>query len=260
MTDAPSLLISAKGLCLSYGGKEVLSQIDLGLEAGQILTLIGPNGAGKSSLVRLVLGLVRPSQGSLWVRPGLRIGYMPQRLRLDANLPLSVRCFLGLATEDAAALEAAAVELNVSHLLDRQLLSLSGGETQRVLLARAIVRRPGLLVLDEPVQGVDLSGQVELYNLITQMRDRLGCGVLMISHDLHLVMAATDLVLCINQHLCCSGHPEAISQHPAFLRLLGSSSMGKGLAIYGHEHHQRSQQVPMPSLPVQQKQGASPRG
>lgn len=246
MPDASSLLISATGLCLGYGGKEVLSNIALELHSGQILTLIGPNGAGKSSLVRLVLGLVRPTKGSLWVRPGLRIGYMPQRLRLDANLPLSVRCFLGLATTDSAAIEASAKELSIQHLLDRQMTALSGGETQRVLLARALVRRPELLVLDEPVQGVDVSGQVELYNFITQTRDRLGCAVLMISHDLHLVMAATDLVLCINQHLCCSGHPEAISRHPAFVRLLGPSALGKGLAVYSHEHRHNGIEVAMP--------------
>lgn len=239
-------MVRATGLGLCYGSKEVLSGIDLSLNQGQILTLIGPNGAGKSSLVRLVLGLVQPTQGKLWVKPGIRIGYMPQRLRLDANLPLSVRCFLGLATDDAAAIEQSAAELGISHLLGRQMTALSGGETQRVLLARALVRRPELLVLDEPVQGVDVSGQVELYNFITQVRDRLGCAVLMISHDLHLVMAATDLVLCINQHLCCSGHPEAISQHPAFLRLLGPSALGKGLAVYSHEHRRNGVEVGLP--------------
>lgn len=246
MSADPAVLISATGLGLRFGSKQVLSGIDLSLRQGQILTLIGPNGAGKSSLVRLVLGLVRPTQGKLWVKPGIRIGYMPQRLRLDANLPLSARCFLGLATDDCAAIEQSAAELGVSHLLGRQMTALSGGETQRVLLARALVRRPELLVLDEPVQGVDVSGQVELYNFITQVRDRLGCAVLMISHDLHLVMAATDLVLCINQHLCCSGHPEAISQHPAFLRLLGPSALGKGLAVYSHEHRRDGLEVGLP--------------
>lgn len=254
MTQDPSLLIAAQGLGLRFADKSILSGIDLRLNAGQILTLIGPNGAGKSSLVRLVLGLARPSQGSLWVKPGIRIGYMPQRLRLDANLPLSVRCFLGLAMSDMQALEATASELNITGLLNRQMTALSGGETQRVLLARALVRRPELLVLDEPVQGVDVSGQVELYNFITQVRDRLGCGVLMISHDLHLVMAATDLVLCINQHLCCSGHPEAISQHPAFLRLLGPSALGRGLAVYSHEHRRNGVQVQVPQ-PFSRKNG-----
>jgi zinc transport system ATP-binding protein len=235
----PSLLISAESLVARFSRREVLSGIDLRVRSGEIVTLIGPNGAGKSTLVRLVLGLLVPAGGTLWVRPGLRIGYMPQRLNLDENLPLSVTCFLGLSgIRDARRLAEAAAQLGIAHLLGQPMAMLSGGETQRVLLARALLRQPQLLVLDEPVQGVDVNGQTELYGLITRMRDHLGCGVLMVSHDLHLVMSATDTVLCINRHLCCSGHPEVISQHPAYLELFGLAN-ASGLAVYTHQHNHR---------------------
>ncbi|MBF0255661.1 MAG: zinc ABC transporter ATP-binding protein ZnuC [Gammaproteobacteria bacterium] len=232
-------MISARGLCAAYAQREVLHAIDLQVRSGEIVTLIGPNGAGKSTLVRLVLGLLAPSAGQLWVKPRLTIGYMPQRLKLDESLPLTVGCFLGLSgVNDRSRLADAAAELGIAHLLLQPMAGLSGGETQRVLLARALVRQPQLLVLDEPVQGVDVSGQAELYALISRIRDRLQCGVLMVSHDLHLVMESTDTVLCINQHLCCSGHPEAISQHPAYLELFGANAV-RGLAVYTHHHNHR---------------------
>ncbi|MEO5342621.1 MAG: zinc ABC transporter ATP-binding protein ZnuC [Gammaproteobacteria bacterium SHHR-1] len=239
MAADASLLISTQGLSASFGQREVLRDIQLQVRSGEIVTLIGPNGAGKSTLVRLVLGLLAPSAGQLWVKPGLRIGYMPQRLKLDESLPLSARCFLGLSgVTQARHLAETAAELGIAHLLQQPMAGLSGGETQRVLLARALLRQPQLLVLDEPVQGVDVAGQAELYALISRIRDRLSCGVLMVSHDLHLVMESTDTVLCINRHLCCSGHPEAISQHPAYLELFGASAV-RGLAVYTHHHNHR---------------------
>lgn len=232
-------LVTAEGVRVAFEGREVLSGIDLRVHAGEIVTLIGPNGAGKSSLVRAVLGLLRPDAGTIRLRPGLRIGYMPQRLAVDANLPLSVRRFLTLTNYGNSEQSREVLrELGIGHLLDRPMQSLSGGESQRVLLARALIRRPELLVLDEPVQGVDVAGQGELYRLIGRFRDRLGCGVLMVSHDLHLVMAATDTVLCLNRHLCCSGHPETISRHPAYLALFGATAAAQ-LAVYTHQHDHR---------------------
>lgn len=212
-----------------------LEQVSLTLKPCEILTLIGPNGAGKTTLVRVVLGLLNPSLGTVWQRPGLRIGYMPQRLQIDATLPLTVERFLRLLPRTSMAAAQQALErVGAEQVFKHPLHSLSGGELQRVLLARALLRNPELLVLDEPVQGVDVAGQAELYQLITELRDELGCGVLMVSHDLHLVMRATDRVICLNRHVCCSGHPEQVSHDPAFVELFGRNA--QSLAIYQHHH------------------------
>ncbi len=230
------LLIEARGIALQYGRQRVLDNIDLQVERGRIVTLIGPNGAGKSSLVRVMLGLLRPDSGEVRRKPGVRIGYMPQRLQLSASLPLTAGRFLTMVERATPAqLAEVAGETGVAHLLGRSMQGLSGGESQRVLLARALLRKPDLLVLDEPVQGVDVTGQAELYGLIGRIRDRHHCGVLMVSHDLHLVMAATDQVFCLNRHLCCSGHPETVTRHPAYLELFGAPATAR-LAVYTHHH------------------------
>jgi len=229
-------LVQAQGIGISLSGREILQQVDFALHAGEIMTLIGPNGAGKTTLVRIVLGLLKPDNGSIHNK-AQRIGYMPQRLSLSPNMPLTVQRFLALARKASTlGIEQAAQELSIEHLLQRPMQHLSGGEHQRVLLARALLAKPDLLVLDEPVQGVDVTGQAELYSLIQTIRDRYGCGVLMISHDLHLVMAATDQVLCLNQHVCCSGSPDSVSQHPAYLELFGHKT-DASLAFYTHHHN-----------------------
>ncbi|MCP5298821.1 MAG: zinc ABC transporter ATP-binding protein ZnuC [Chromatiaceae bacterium] len=229
------VLIRGQGLGVRVGGRELIHDIDLTLERGRIVTVIGPNGAGKTTLVRVALGLIKPSTGRLERVPGIRIGYMPQRLVLPESMPLTVRRFLALSDADDQAMAQTASELGVDHLLANPIQRLSGGEMQRVLLARALLGNPDLLVLDEPVQGIDVNGQAELYRLIVDLRDERGCGIMMVSHDLHLVMAATDEVLCINQHLCCSGHPEAVSRHPAYLDLFGALDTNT-LAVYTHHH------------------------
>lgn len=230
-------LITLAGIGLHRGGRPVLQDVSLGIKAGEILTVIGPNGAGKTSLVRIALGLLAPDRGHRQVKPGLSIGYMPQQLGLDPALPLDVRRFLSLARPGVkpADLLPALQEVGATGVLDTPVTDLSGGELQRVLLARALLREPELLVLDEPAQGVDITGQEELYALIAAVRARRGCGVLMVSHDLHLVMAATDHVLCLNRHVCCEGHPESVSAHPEYQRLFGAQ-VGRGLAIYSHRH------------------------
>ncbi|MEO4047994.1 zinc ABC transporter ATP-binding protein ZnuC [Pseudomonas sp. CAU 1711] len=231
-------LIQLDDVSLAFAGQPVLQRVRLVLRPGEIVTLIGPNGAGKTTLVRTVLGLLKPDSGSVRRKPRLRIGYMPQKLHVDATLPLSVLRFLRLVPGvDRAAALAALAEVGAEQVLDSPLQSISGGELQRVLLARALLREPELLVLDEPVQGVDVAGQAELYRLITRLRDRHGCGVLMVSHDLHLVMSATDQVICLNRHVCCSGHPEQVSNDPAFIELFGQDA--RSLAIY-HHHHDHS--------------------
>ncbi|MET0061950.1 MAG: zinc ABC transporter ATP-binding protein ZnuC [Candidatus Thiodiazotropha endolucinida] len=236
MPDDELPLIAAKEICVNLQGRQLLENVSLKVDPGEIVTLIGPNGAGKTTLVRIILGLLKADSGEVTMRPDLRIGYMPQQLSLSENMPLTVRRFLSLGSERRdIEIKGIVNELAIAQLMQQPMQRLSGGERQRVLLARSLMRRPDLLVLDEPVQGVDITGQASLYALITEIRDRFGCGVLMISHDLHLVMATTDQVLCLNQHVCCSGHPESVSQHPAYLELFGSPASAK-LAVYTHHH------------------------
>jgi zinc transport system ATP-binding protein len=229
-------LIRVERACYAAGRTEILHEVDLALTPGELVTLVGPNGAGKTTLVRLVLGLVAPTRGRVWRRPGLVVGYMPQKLAIDPGLPITVRRLLSLARGSRGGdLAEALREVGAAHLIDSPVQSLSGGETQRVLLARALLRRPHLMVLDEPVRGVDVGGQVELYRLIADLRRRHGCAVLLVSHDLHLVMAATDRVVCLNHHVCCEGHPETVSAHPEYRALLGPGA-GEALAVYTHRH------------------------
>ncbi|HLT05237.1 MAG TPA: zinc ABC transporter ATP-binding protein ZnuC [Pseudomonas sp.] len=228
-------LLRLDGVSVRFNGQDTLDAVDLRVRQGEIVTLIGPNGAGKTTLVRVVLGLLTPDRGQIWRRPKLRIGYMPQKLQVDATLPLSVQRFLRLVPGVSAAMARAALEeVGAAQVLNHPLQRISGGELQRVLLARALLRKPQLLVLDEPVQGVDVAGQAALYRLIGKLRERHGCGVLMVSHDLHLVMSATDQVVCLNRHVCCSGHPEQVSGDPAFVELFGRDA--RSLAIYQHRH------------------------
>jgi zinc transport system ATP-binding protein len=229
-------LIAARRVRVAYGEHVVLAGVDLSVAAGEIVTVIGPNGAGKTTLLRLLLGLSRPTEGRIERRPGLRIGYLPQRLPIDAVMPLAVRRLMTL-TQRAPAQDvvAALAETGVAHLADAQVCRLSGGELQRVLLARALLRAPDLLVLDEPVQGVDFAGEAALYELIGAIRTRRGCGILMVSHDLHVVMAATDRVVCLNRHVCCAGTPESVSRHPEYVRLFGPRA-AQTLAVYAHRH------------------------
>lgn len=232
MSDA---LIRLDDVSVRFAEQDVLQSIQLSIRPNEILTLIGPNGAGKTTLVRAVLGLLQPDSGSIWRKPRLRIGYMPQKLQVEASLPLSVLRFLRLVPGvDRAKALAALGEVGATQVVDSPLQRISGGELQRVLLARALLREPELLVLDEPVQGVDVAGQADLYRLITRLRDRYGCGVLMVSHDLHLVMSTTDQVVCLNRHVCCSGHPEQVSGDPAFVELFGQDA--RSLAVYHHNH------------------------
>ena len=230
-------LISAEEVCKDFAGRPVLQNVNLQLTPGKAVTLIGPNGAGKTTLVRILLGLLQPDTGKITRQQGLRIGYMPQRVSVQPTLPLTVRRFLKLARGSThTAIQDTLALLKVEHLQTQQLISLSGGELQRVLLARALLNNPQLLILDEPAQGVDLAGQAELYQLIGDIRSRQGCGVLMISHDLQLVMSATDDVICLNHHICCHGKPEQVSTDPAFIDLFGDN-LSPGLALYTHNHN-----------------------
>jgi len=231
-----SFLLKAENIGLHINKRQILDNISLNINAGEILTLIGPNGSGKTTLVRVLLGLLKADQGQLRKKLDLVVGYVPQKLHIDSVLPIQVKRFLQMGVKARAKeIESHADEMGVAALLEQPLYSVSGGEFQRILLTRALLRKPDLLVLDEPAQGVDINGQQQLYQLISKIRDDTGCGVIMVSHDLHLVMAATDQVLCLNTHICCSGHPEAVSKHPEYLKLFGSSL--DGMAVYTHQHN-----------------------
>lgn len=236
------LLIDLKDVCVDLQERVILSSVDLQVKKGEILTLIGPNGAGKTTLLRVALGLLAPRTGKVVRRHGLKIGYVPQKLHPDRSFPMSVFRFLRLFSKDSAEkIPEVLHEVGGEGLQQASLSTLSGGELQRVLLARALLRGPELLVLDEPVQGVDVHGQVELFQLITRIRDKRGCAVLMVSHDLHLVMASTDRVVCLNRHVCCTGSPEMVSQDQQFLNLFGPAVLPH-LALYSHDkNHQHSE-------------------
>ena len=241
-------LVEAREVSVRFGARTVLDSVSLAVHAGEIVTLIGLNGAGKSTLVRVLIGIVAPDSGTVVRAAGLRIGYSPQHILRDPVLPISARRFLtlgGPASRDR--LEAVLDEVGAGAILDRPLADLSGGELNRVLLARALLREPGLLVLDEPMSGVDVTSQSELYRLVAAIRDRHGCGVLMVSHDLHLVMAKTDTVVCLNGHICCTGRPRAITRDPAFVSMFGPH-VSESLAVYTHSHDHRHDALehPMP--------------
>ncbi len=237
----PPFLIELSGIHVAFGRRIALADVSLAVASGEIVTVVGPNGAGKTTLLRVALGLQRPQAGRVQRRAGLRIGYLPQRFAIDETLPLSVRRFLTLVPGGRARLGAALAQVGAAHALDLPVQTLSGGELQRVLLARALLGEPELLVLDEPVQGVDIGGQAELFALIRRIRDERRCGVLLVSHDLHLVMAATDRVVCLNHHICCSGHPEEVSRDPAYRALFGAAI--DGFALYAHRHDHRRDAV-----------------
>jgi len=244
-------LISARGILLSRGGRTLLQDVDIDVAPGEIVTLIGPNGAGKTTLVRVLLGILLPNRGEVKRKAGLGVGYVPQRLEVDRSIPLTVARFVALGRRASAAeIERALTEVGALPLLERQLTELSGGELQRVVLARALVRSPELLVLDEPVRGVDYAGEAELYTLIGRLRSERGFGVLLVSHDLHIVMAQSDRVICLNHHVCCSGVPHSVAQHPEYARLFGpQASRAIGLYQHHHDHSHDLAGAPRPSPP-----------
>lgn len=236
MTPDRQPLIAARGIDLSFGRRRVLSGVDVAVRPGEIVALVGPNGSGKTTLARVLLGVLRPDAGVVERQPGLRLGYVPQNLAVDRVIPIPVWRLMSLTNRvDETRMTEALAEVGASALADAPAYELSGGELQRVLIARALLRDPDLLVLDEPTANVDFNGQIALFELIRRIRDRRGCGVLTISHDLHLVMSATDRVVCLNAHVCCEGRPEAVSRHPAYVELFGARA-AENLAVYAHRH------------------------
>lgn len=236
MSQIVAPLVSLKNVGVERAGRWLVRGVDLNIGRREIVTLVGPNGSGKSTTAKIVLGVLPPDEGEV-IRGGeLIVSYVPQKLSIDWTLPLSVERFMRLTgrikkRESDKAMEAT----GVLHLKNAEIRTLSGGEFQRVLLARAIARKPNLLVLDEPVQGVDFGGEIALYNLIQRIRDEFDCGILLISHDLHVVMAATDRVICLNGHVCCEGTPTVVASSDAYKELFGARAAST-LAVYEHQH------------------------
>ncbi|OWU86205.1 zinc ABC transporter ATPase [Oceanicola sp. 22II-s10i] len=230
-------LITGTGLRAAYDGRVVLEGVDFRLDAGEIVTIVGPNGSGKSTLLRLLSGALKPGAGRIERAPGLRIGYVPQKLHVDPTMPLTVRRFLDLPRRvGSAKADAALVRVGLgSEIAGRQVTELSGGQLQRALLAQALLREPQVLMLDEATQGLDQPGSAAFYRLIEEIRAEVGCAVLMVSHELHVVMSASDRVICLNGHVCCEGAPEHVSSAPEYRALFGTGT-GGALALYRHDH------------------------
>jgi zinc transport system ATP-binding protein len=236
MLNASNPLVRLQNAGVNRDGRWLVRGVDLKVEGGEIVTLIGPNGSGKSTTAKMALGLLAPDEGQAHRRRDLRVGYVPQKIAVDWTLPLNVKHIMRLTARlSDREIDASLESTGALHLKNAEVLKLSGGEFQRVMIARAMARKPNLLVLDEPVQGVDFSGEVAIYDLIKSIREKLGCGILMISHDLHIVMAATDQVVCLNGHVCCQGTPSTVAESAEYRRLFGPRAAAS-LAVYEHHH------------------------
>ncbi len=233
-------LLGIQNLSINFNEHAILKNISFEIYQKQIITIIGPNGAGKSTLLKSILGFIQPATGSITKNPKLKIGYVPQRIVFPEQIPLTVLKFLTLNNKTKTLFnEKLNAKLNIEHLLPKSIHKLSGGELQRILLAKALSNNPNLLILDEPTQSIDLNGQAEFYKLCSYLQQQLNCAILMASHDLHIVMSGTNSVICLNKHICCHGLPAMVSKSPEFIRLFGDN-MTK-LAFYPHHHdHQHT--------------------
>ncbi|MGM0766623.1 MAG: ATP-binding cassette domain-containing protein [Pseudomonadota bacterium] len=232
------MLIQTRNLSVQIGQTPILRDITLQVQRGDIVTVIGPNGSGKSTLLKTIIGALKPSNGRIVLSPGLSIGYVPQRLHIDETLPMTVKRFLQLPRRASApAIRSTMANAGVPDLLDQQLLSLSGGQLQRVLLARALLEEPDLLLLDEPTQGLDRRGTANFYKQIDRIRHSLNCGVIMVSHDLQVVMRQSERVICLNGRICCEGKPEVVSNSSEYRALFGFEDDDDTLALYSHRDH-----------------------
>lgn len=233
---ADTALLGAQAISVERDGRPVLRDVTLSIQPGEIVTIVGPNGSGKTTLLRALLGAEAVSSGQVLRKRGLRIGYVPQKLFLDPSLPMTVARFLSLPRRTGAAAQSAALQAaGATGLAQRPIAALSGGQTQRVLLARALLDQPEILLLDEPTQGLDQVGAAAFYQMVENLRQQTGCAVLMVSHELHVVMSASDRVICLNGHVCCHGTPEVVAQAEEYRALFGPGTKGT-LALYRHQH------------------------
>ena len=230
------MIASLENIGLKIGNRQIIDNISFKLNKGEITTLIGPNGGGKTSIARILLGVLKPSCGSVKKDSSIIIGYMPQKITIERTIPMTVADFLKLSSRKVIfdeAVKKLLSRLKLQLILDQQIHDLSGGQMQKILFLRAIINNPDLLVLDEPTQYMDIGAVEEFYYIIEEIKQTRKCAILLISHDLHTVMQKTDFVVCVNHHVCCQGSPESINQHPEYLSLFGNIST---LGIYQHHH------------------------
>ena len=240
-------LITITDLSVRYGKNIALQNMNLSLSAGEIVTIVGPNGSGKTTLFKAIIGSTPLSSGKVKLKPNIKIGYVPQQLNIDETLPITVERFFKLAQKiDNNSYEKALEIMGSKDLLNSQMSTLSGGELQRVLLSRALIDEPDLLLLDEATRGLDQPGAAAFYRKIESIRNDTGCAILMISHDLHVVMGASDRVICLNGHICCQGAPDSVASSPEYKALFGSDVDGTfALYKHNHDHSHHSENKPL---------------
>jgi zinc transport system ATP-binding protein len=230
-------LVSLKNINLSFSSKNILDNINLDIKKNDFITIIGPNGAGKSSLIRLIIGSLQPNSGKIIRNKELKIAYVPQKMQINQTIPIKAEYFLKLNKKiEEKSFKKIVNDLKIADFLHTQLNDLSGGQRQKILLAKALLCQPNLLILDEPAQNLDISGQLEFYNYITKLHQEKKTAILMISHDLHIIMSSTKKVICLNHHICCQGEPKIIAQNPDFKEIFGND-MNKLISIYNHYHN-----------------------
>ena len=233
-------LISATDVNVSKSGKTILKDVSIQINKNDFITIIGPNGAGKSMLLKCIMGFYQPNSGVIKRKPNLKLGYMPQNLDIIKTIPIKVQKFITLKKKfDKISLQKVILETQIENILDKQLTILSGGEMQRVLLARSLLNNPDVLILDEPAQNLDISGQMHFYKLLQKIYSKRELSILMVSHDLHLVMVSTKQVICLSNHICCCGKPQQIANDPEFLTMFGKD-MAEVMAVYQHANKENS--------------------
>ncbi len=236
-------LIELKDIILRINNKIILNNISLDIFEHDFVTIVGPNAAGKTMLLRVLIGLVKPDQGKIVRNSDFTIGYVPQRIALPMGLPITVQKFIMMKRKlDRNLLEEVIIDTNIKSLLKANMADLSPGELQRVLLARSLLRAPKLLILDEPAQNMDITGQMAFYKLLEKIYHKRNCSIVMVSHDLHLVMSSSKKVICLFHHICCSGKPEIVAKDPKFIEIFGED-MAKMMTVYHHTHdHSHSEE------------------
>lgn len=236
-------LISATDVNVSKSGKTILKDVSIKINKNDFITIIGPNGAGKSMLLKCIMGFYQPNSGIIKIKPNLKLGYMPQNLDIIKTIPIKVQKFITLKKKfDKISLQKVILETQIENILDKQLTILSGGEMQRVLLARSLLNNPDVLILDEPAQNLDISGQMHFYKLLQKIYSKRELSILMVSHDLHLVMVSTKQVICLSNHVCCCGKPQQIANDPEFLTMFGKD-MAEVMAVYQHANKENSKNI-----------------